>query len=194
MITALVRNLTALLFPETTATSNSLPSTQSQQFQNTVFLLPYTHSAVSNAIKQNKYHQNMSACTSLAQTLDTYLDRITGDFAVITVPQTYTRWRERGFDHLIEILKCSKHKDLHKRNILYKSRHTRRQAHVSKAKRATQQLQSFTCNQKNTSSLPKTVILFDDVITTGATMEAARVALQPHLDHDTRLICLALAH
>jgi len=194
MIAALVRNLTALLFPETVTSQPLLPSPQPRQYHNTIFLLPYTNESVSTTIKQNKYHRNKNASKALAQILDIYLSQITNDFAIITLPQSYTRWRERGFDHLAEILRYSQYRHQQRSDVLYKNKHTPRQAHVNKEERNTQQLKSFTYNKTTTASLPKTVVLFDDVITSGATMEAARLALQPQLNQDTQLICLTLAH
>jgi predicted amidophosphoribosyltransferase len=40
----------------------------------------------------------------------------------------------------------------------------------------------------------QTLILLDDVATTGATLNEARATLVPYLPADTKLICLALAH
>jgi predicted amidophosphoribosyltransferase len=41
---------------------------------------------------------------------------------------------------------------------------------------------------------PATLIIVDDVVTTGATLMAARAALTPQLPPTTQIICLALAH
>jgi len=163
-----------------------------QAYKDIVYLLPYPQPAVQVAIKHNKYQGSNDAARTLAAVLDQYFKRF-DTITIVTVPQSYTRWRERGFDHLEEILKHSQYRDSLQTDVLQKTTHTKRQAHVSKTKRLKQQAGTYTC-QPVAASLSGTVILFDDVITTGSTMQAARSALQQHLPRDTRLVCVALAH
>jgi len=194
MTLQLVRKLQAALFPGESVSSLDRHY-QPNLYQETVCLLPYQDTAVQTAIKQNKYQRDPEASLELGRQLDRYLDRLPSEqVTIIPIPQSYTRWRERGFDHVMEIIKNSQHSSHVRQDILRKTIHTKRQAHVDRTVRLQQQAGTYTCQPAAAVTLTETVVLLDDVTTTGATMRAARAALISYLPRNTRLICLALAH
>ena len=77
-----------------------------------------------------------------------------------------------------------------------RSKDTTPQTSLTKAERLTNMTDAFAVvNAQKLASIKKcTVVLIDDVITTGSTLKVARAALAPLLPPDTKLITLALAH
>lgn len=195
MFNILVRNLTQTLFPTYDTSYDLLPIQQVKKHRDALVLLPYRQPVNKNAIHANKYHRDQKAAAALAEVFDLYLQKRTvTNITIIPVPQSYTRWRERGFNHLENILMYSNFSKYARNDLLTKTTHTKRQAHVDRKQRLQQQIGSFTCNAQEVKKLRGTLILFDDVITTGATIRAARSTLAPHLHPECKLVCLAVAH
>jgi ComF family protein len=185
------RLLCELLWPEP-ADKIAAPRA-AQQFQGTHYIVPYQHPAVKNTIRNNKFHYHKQSAIELARLLDGVLDQF-GSVTIIPVPSSAARVRQRGYQHLETILQHSRYTTNVNHDVLQKHTNTPSQSHVSKAIRLQQQRGTFRCNQRATQSLTRTIILLDDVVTTGATIAAARAALTPHLRPGTKLVCLAIAH
>lgn len=191
----LVRNICALLFPGNQPTVPLRTIYQPRTSGTITYLLPYAHPTVSHKIKQAKYERNRTATVELGNILHTYVTSLDDTpVHLLPIPQHYHRWRERGFHHLTEIITHGQLSSLVRLDVLHKQTHTKRQAHVTRDTRLHQQAGSFTCDHTAAGQLSGTVVLFDDVCTTGATMTAAAAALQPHLPPGTRLLCVTLAH
>jgi len=186
--------LLQLLWPQEPLEPPAITSTQLRACSSGHYLLPYKHPQVRALIKRNKYQADTQATRLLAQYIDHYCSSLQTTFCIIPMPSSYTRWRERGYNHITRIVQYSQYAHCMRTDIVMKQRHTTQQTHMSKAQRLQQQANTFACHQERCDSLPATVIVLDDVITTGATMEAASAALQPHLPPGTTLICLAIAH
>lgn len=186
--------LLAILWPPNTAPAGTGTRTSPGIHQGTQYLVPYKDPVVQTLIKWTKYHADRRAARQLASYLDQYLEQLPTTYAIIPMPISYQRWRTRGYSQLELICQHSRYADTVRTDILKKSRHTKPQTHVSKTERIQQQQGTFSCHLHNSQVLPRTVLLLDDVVTTGATMAAARAALQPHLPPHTTLICLAIAH
>jgi len=189
------RQIQSWLFPDHEITYDLASFYKPLHFSDCTYLLSYKSPTVHTAIKANKYHRDPQAARALGVVLAGYLQQFDHrSCTIIPLPQSFGRWRERGFDHLKEVLKHTNHFDCVRFDVLTKPIHTQRQAHVTKTIRLTQQTGTFACDRARAGTLPHTVILFDDVATTGATMRAAQATLAPHLPPDARLICLAIAH
>lgn len=95
---------------------------------------------------------------------------------LVPVPMHWSRYFSRGFDHTAYIVRhLSKYVDIPYKKVL-KARYTSHQSHLSRIKRLENKKNSFKMNYS--SSLPETVILFDDVISTGSTADEAARALK----------------
>lgn len=189
------RLFTQLLWPDTRTDENQAPLINVRKYNECTYLFPYQHPGNQHLIRSNKYKADYNSAKLLAAVLDTHL-RSYGDvtLTIIPIPSSTRRWRERGYYHLHTILKYSAFHQYVRTNIVKKSTHTAPQTHVTRQQRVLQQQGSFSCDTTKASTLTGVVILFDDVITTGATMQAARATLAPHLPTQATLVALALAH
>jgi competence protein ComFC len=163
-------------------------------YKNTRYLFSYKEPDIQTLIKRTKYQADEQAAQQLAKHLDTFLDTLREDYVIIPMPVSYKRWRERGYNHIELICKHSKYATKIRSDILKKIHHTKQQTQVSKIERIQQQRGTFSCNKSQCQILPSLVILLDDVTTTGATMDAARSVILPHLPTHAKLICLSIAH
>jgi len=164
-----------------------------QQFRGTHFIVRYADAVTKQAIRNNKFHYHTQSARQLAKQLDAALNQFPNP-TLITIPSSPRRTRTRGYHHLDTILQHSQYQDRVRSDLIRKTANTPAQSHVSKTVRLTQQRGAFMCNQNAAKQLVGTVILLDDVVTTGATMAAARATLAPQLPPNTKLICLAIAH
>ena len=184
-----------LLWPAKEAPSIATHNMHPTLYQGSVFLFAYHDQHIQQLIRSNKYHGNRPAAKQLARYVDAYLRSYSGqDLTIVPIPSSRRRWRDRGYFHLRTILKYSAHHKNVRADLMYKHRHTAPQTQVTKQQRLQQQAGTFRCDTKQVQALTGTVVLFDDVLTTGATMAAARATLAPHLSPGVTLICLALAH
>jgi ComF family protein len=153
----------------------------------------YTHPIIHAAIRENKFYNNPQAQTILANLLLTWIhQKQLTDVCLIPIPLGKKRQRERGYNQVFSVLQkthCST------QSVLKRTRETPPQTSLNKRQRLHNISGIFRCDIESLVKISaKTVILFDDVATTGATLNEARATLAPHLPSDTRLICLALAH
>ena len=183
-----------LLWPHEVAPKAKTTHLTVGYFSGIQYLSAYQDPAMQTLIKQTKYQADQTAAVQLAAYLDWYIGTVQTDYVIIPMPISYQRWRSRGYNHIELICKQSQYASKTRTDILTKIRHTTQQTQVTRGERIQQQRGTFGCNPAACRTLPRTVILLDDVVTTGATMTAARAMIQPHLPPHTKLICLALAH
>jgi ComF family protein len=188
------QTLLQLLWPHDGASPAKAVTNSMSIYKSTHYLFSYKEPHVQTLIKRTKYQADQIAAKRLAAHLDTYFTNLKNEYAIIPMPVSYKRWRARGYNHIELICKHSSYASQVRTDILKKSQHTKQQTQVSKTERIAQQQGTFTCSVTNSQTLPNTVILLDDVVTTGATMAAARATLQANLQPDTKLICVAIAH
>ena len=159
----------------------------------TVILLSFGDARVRAAIHEAKYHGSAHAFELLAAALAEYL-RDADDVGhrksyIIPVPLGKMRRKERGFNQVEEIAKRLGGATVDA-TLLERTRETVSQVSLQREKREENMRGAF--GAAHPADPACTYILIDDVITTGATLQAAIDALQKA--GATHIIPLALAH
>ncbi|MSU74659.1 ComF family protein [Candidatus Kaiserbacteria bacterium] len=161
----------------------------------TTFLLPFHDPRVRAAIHEAKYHGSSHAFQLLSSTLTEYLrDADEGFRKPIIVPVSLgtKRLKERGFNQIEEIVKrAGKELDITiDTTLLIRARETTSQVSLPREKREENMQGAFQAARP--ADPAHTYIVIDDVITTGATLQAAIHALTEA--GATHIIPLTLAH
>ena len=199
----LLTELVDVLFPPTvgekllrTVKTETLQSLyEPGQFQNTQYLCSYHHPIVQTAVIENKFHHQRVAANVLGKTLDLWIKEQTEELVFVPIPLAPKRQRERGHNQVETIIRFTDKKTPLVINLLKRRIETAPQSHLKKHERLHNIQNAFAYTGKTPDWPAGTrVVLFDDVVTTGATMRAARATLAPHLPPHTILTCLAIAH
>ncbi|MFA7302267.1 MAG: phosphoribosyltransferase family protein [Candidatus Paceibacterota bacterium] len=162
----------------------------------TTALLPFHNLAVRAALHEAKYHGSTKAFTLLGLALAEYLldgddlGRTTSNIVVIPVPLGRARQKERGFNQVEKMLKYSGLALKIDPGFLVRTRETTSQVSLPREKRMANMRGAFAATRSADPSY--TYIVIDDVITTGATLQAAIDALKEAGAENT--VSLALAH
>lgn len=154
---------------------------------------PYNNPVVRKAILAWKYRGNPDAGTVLLTGFHTMLQTMPAprDALIVPIPTRRKRNNRRGFAPP-EALAAVATKALHLPtcNALAYTRKTRQQAGLPLAKRLKNMHNAFVVAQENILR-ERSVILVDDIITTGATLSAAAHALRKKGTTDIHAITLA---
>lgn len=165
----------------------------------TVVLLPFHEIVVRSAIHEAKYRGSERAFTLLALALAEYLrdfdDENYGSrkpIILVPVPLGKQRRKERGFNQVEEVAKRLPRElaltlDA---SLLERTRETTSQVSLARHKREENMRGAFRATRRAVPA--QTYIVIDDVITTGATLQAAIDALREAGAEN--IISLALAH
>lgn len=172
-----------------------LPTRSSERY-GSKYLCAFDDPIVRAVITENKYHHNHEAILLLASAVDEWLSLIEKRVVLIPIPLSKERLRARGYNQVTEVLKKLKSDAVIAEDVLSRIKNTESQTSLNKKQRRENLRDAFVI--KNINALQEltnsTVVLVDDVITTGATMEAARAKLAPHLPPSCELKTLAFAH
>jgi ComF family protein len=156
------------------------------------YLSNYQNPRVHALITENKYNGNRHAACLLGQLLPLHLKQV-AHHVLIPIPLHSRRERERGYNQVTVVLKESGYPVAQK--LITRKKYTPSQTTLKKSERLANLHGAFSVDIARLATYEHThFILVDDVITTGATMAAARAVLQPHLHPTSTLTCLALAH
>lgn len=160
-----------------------------------VVLSPYRDPTVRATIQEIKFHNNEHAAALLAELFLSWTNtHIHEPTIVLPIPLSPARLRERGYNQVMRVVNKAAAKQPHLTidgHVLKRRKNTRPQTQLAKEERQENLKDAFTVANIQTIT-GSHVLLVDDVLTTGATMSAARAALVPH--HPASLTCLALAH
>lgn len=172
------------------------PFIQPRMVGNVVALLPFQEPLVRACIHEAKFHQSKKAIRMLARVLETYLESHAHASALIPIPLSRARLRERGYNQ-VEVAIREALADLPNHtlvnDVLVRTKHTTPQTKLPKEKRIQNVKGVFAVRKEKFQKLhDKSIILLDDVVTTGATMNTARAALAQH--SPTSFTCIALTH
>jgi ComF family protein len=179
----------------------------------TVMLLPFSDARVRSAIHEAKYRGSERAFRLLGSTLAEYLrdfddenygftrtrsdledSDVRSDLVLVPVPLGKKRRKERGFNQVEEIARRAlRSLDNHfilNSNMLERIKETESQVSLERRRREENMHHAFKTTRP--ADPAHTYIVVDDVLTTGATLQAAIDALKEA--GATHIIPLALAH
>lgn len=166
----------------------------------TVALLPFNDSRVRAAVHEAKYRGNNYAHKLLGSALAEYLrdaddiENAKSAVVIVPIPLGKKRFKERGFNQVEEIANraASELKVKVETNLLVRARETISQVSLPRTLREKNMKGAFACTSKLKERSSATYIILDDVLTTGATLQAAIDALKK--SGAEKIILLALAH
>jgi predicted amidophosphoribosyltransferase len=124
---------------------------------------------------------------------------VSGKTVLIPIPLSETRERERGFNQVTRVLEHASILPQHKlkKNWLERQIDTTRQTSLGRQARLKNMQGAFAVSpqlrQVEWIDISR-IIICDDVMTTGATLEAARTVLREAVPKHVTIICLAWAH
>lgn len=156
--------------------SNICSSCQRQSKIQQAFIGASYEGAVAEAIKKLKFGRAKAAAEPLAKILINCLPVLPEQTVIVPIPTTPLRARQRGYDQAALIAKyVGKYSSLPVVNALGRE-FSARQLGANRMLRAKQMQNAFYC--KNTNKIcGKTILLIDDVATTGATLKSAAKTL-----------------
>lgn len=162
-----------------------------------ICLSEYRDPLIQALITENKFYNNAAAKRALATLLKKFTHARSDSLILIPVPLGSKRLRDRGYNQVSEVLQQlqnASHVQIYE-NICARKRETLPQVSLQREARLRNMTDAFEVNKAVLSELrEKTLVIIDDVCTTGATMQALRSAFLPHLHPSCTIICLALAH
>jgi len=154
----------------------------------------YKNELVQALIKNYKYNYLENLGNLLTDILEKQARRLALDknTIIVNLPLHKHKKRKRGFDQT-ELLakKLSKRLNLNYYPLLIRSKDNKAQAQLNKIARQKNVAAIFIINKKISLNQPTNVLLIDDVVTTGSTLnEATKVLKKNNYKH---IICLVLA-
>ena len=160
------------------------------------FLATYSSPTIRAAIHEAKFHNNEHAMDLLAELLKIYFDeKLRGEnYLLLPIPLFAKRQKERGYNQVTEIVKraISGHPNLKlQTDILSRTKHTKPQTKLAREDRL-KNIEGVFSVKGSANLSGANVIILDDVVTTGATLNEARSAIAPL--NAASVICVALAH
>jgi ComF family protein len=123
-----------------------------------------------------KFERAKSAYKHLADLLLAVLPELPANTVIVPIPTTFSRIRERGYDHMLLVAKyVARVRGLKCQPLIHRKTNTKQRQATAK-QRVTQAKQAFEVRGKIDGSIP--YLLIDDVVTTGATIRYASQALR----------------
>lgn len=155
-------------------------------------LSSYNNQIIKAAITANKFHNNEQAALLLATLVSHWQKTIPESETVfVPIPLSSKRLKSRGYNQVDRIL--SNTPKIKTADILIRTRDTKPQTSLGRTERFSNMVDVFVAEIPKTFPY-KRIVIVDDVITTGATLRAAREAIEEKISTDCEIICIAIAH
>ncbi len=173
---------------------------QPKLIRETVCLSEYNLPEVKAAITAGKFEHNYHAARLLSALVEKYLLELPlKKTLLLPIPLSSKRKGKRGFNQVERVLRKVHHLPRSysiNTSLLIRPTDTPPQTSLAKAERIENIHGKFLFVEKNKFYLDgiERIIICDDVMTTGATLNAAKASLVPHLDPTVEIICLSWAH
>lgn len=158
----------------------------------------YRDPLVRALITEIKFHNNERAASLLGTLFTSFLnEQVREPTLIVPMPLHASRLRARGYNQVARVVRYAiAHNTRHvlADNILVRSRKTAAQTSLDKTRRAENLAGAFAVRNQSAASRIQGahLLLVDDVLTTGATMRAAKAVLLKY--QPASIICLAFAH
>ncbi len=135
------------------------------------------HGLAKDLLYMYKFGRAQAVAYTLAEELDAVLPHFPADVVVTYVPTATRRIRQRGYDQA-ELLarRFASRRGLVCRRLVTRLTQTR-QVGASRSQRIAQMSRAF-CMANPTVAVPNTVLLIDDILTSGATIESVAMVLR----------------
>lgn len=165
-----------------------------------IYLTNYHQPYIQAAVAAAKFEHSFKASNLLRTLVTTWLGTLPPvPTLLIPIPLSSLRERERGYNQItrvINTIKLQTYPIKTTSKILVRNTHTKPQTSLGRTDRLQNMRGVFVVNTRHLPLLKnyKRIIICDDVTTTGATLDAARATLAPHIPADTELLCVAWAH
>ncbi len=164
-----------------------------RQVESVYVLSTYSDPRIRALIHEAKFHGNTQACLLLGILLSLYMETCGHIDYILPIPLSKKRMRARGYNQVAEVM-CRailKSDSVVRTDILIRTRDTQPQTELKRAERLVNVRDAFGVAE-DTAVTGKHILIIDDVMTTGATLRAAKAALLPH--SPASVTCVALAH
>ncbi len=163
-----------------------------QSIDGVIALSHFSHPQIRALVHEAKFHANERAHSLLGILLKQYLKQSPQSFDMcIPIPLSKARMRARGHNQVVSILKASDVDIPINTRALVRTRDTHPQSDLPREKRLQNMKHAFAITDSE-SVRSKHILLIDDVVTTGATLHAAKEILVQC--GATSVTCLAFAH
>jgi ComF family protein len=172
-----------------------------QRIGDAMTLSSYQSPLIKASITAGKFEHNISALVSLGTLLKAHLSNHAATYPpertiLVPVPLHSKRERERGYNQVDIILRAATNQTPYRTvPLLVRTSNTSPQSHLKRSERLSHLQGVFAYTNCHTDwQSVDTVILVDDVMTTGSTLDSARAALLTYLPTHVTLHTLAIAH
>ncbi len=164
-------------------------------------LSSYQSPLIKASITAGKFEHNQTALANLGKILRLHLNKETSSLpehstVFVPIPLHPKRELKRGYNQVETVLKAALQNTSYRITpLLKRTVNTSPQSHLNRTERL-KHLQNVFAYRRLTIDWETitTVVLIDDVLTTGSTLEAAHETLIPHLPSHVQLHMIALAH
>lgn len=149
---------------------------------------------VKNLIHKFKFQNSQHLAKLISRFINhKYHNMIKEHDLIIPVPVRYTSLIKRGYHHTLEVVKLlSRSNNIEYKCLIKKCKNTKKQHHLKHNKRQENIYNAFSIKQKYKTLIEnKNIILFDDIITTGATIQECCGVIQKFKPNKVTILSFA---